>query len=181
MLTCALHSYFRLNNALALTSYCINEPNDRPGNSAWAPTVSVQGRLYSFLGPLEAAAGHQPSFAQLYVYDPAVGDDAETDARCSNLHLPQSTTAPMRARLHTLMNRLQRILRRNHSYVSDFVMAAEILSTDGVDTADLFLSRDTRPADAHERSYDPPSGGPPRTFQVSAVSTGLLPCSSSTV
>jgi hypothetical protein len=143
--------------------------------------VSVQGRLYSFLGPLEAAAGHQPSFAQLYVYDPAVGDDAETDARCSNLHLPQSTTAPMRARLHTLMNRLQRILRRNHSYVSDFVMAAEILSTDGVDTADLFLSRDARPADAHERSYDPPSGGPPRTFQVSAVSTGLLPCSSSTV
>jgi hypothetical protein len=45
----------QLNNALALASQKVNEPS--PPGSSWKPSVVIQGKLYHFVGPLQANAG----------------------------------------------------------------------------------------------------------------------------
>ena len=48
----------QLNNALALASQKVNEPS--PPGSSWKPSVIIQGKLYHFVGPLQASAGRIP-------------------------------------------------------------------------------------------------------------------------
>ena len=52
----------------------LREVQQRDGG--FAPAVVIQGRLYHRMGPLRARDGEEPSFAQIYINDPACEDPA---------------------------------------------------------------------------------------------------------
>ena len=58
------------NNALAVTSLTVPQAIAPPGRGGWQPTFTMQGRMYSAMGPLGHADGEDPQFAQLYTIDP---------------------------------------------------------------------------------------------------------------
>ena len=167
-----------LNNALALASQCVKEPNNRPGRSRWVPSVCIQGKLHHRVGPLEPDVNEHGNvetrkFAQLYVHDPATEDDgAEFDARAAGMKFGSSTSNTERERVLSLLGALQSTMHDENTYVQDFMMAGELFATDGLDNAELIISRDARPADEHARRYDPSSGGAPRIFQEVTVLVG---------
>ena len=68
--------------ARARLSEEVQTPDNRPGRSGYMPSVTIQGKLYHKIGPLE----HDPdnpqwprSFAQLYVHDPALDEASAND------------------------------------------------------------------------------------------------------
>jgi hypothetical protein len=160
-----------LNNVLALASQSVQKPNNRPGRSGWVPCVTIQGKLYHRLGPLEADDASTPQFAQLYIHDPAV-DDTELEQRYDSLHFNANVSRGEKDRVLDLLGTLQESLRAENAYVSDFIAAGELFAADGADAAELIISRDARPAGEHERRYDPATGGAPRTFQEVTVLMG---------
>ena len=167
-----------LNNALALASQVVETPNNLPGRSGWAPSVSIQGKLHHLVGPLEPDVDEHGNvetrkWAQLYVHDPAADDAeaAELDARSASLKLGRGTSVAERQRVLSLLAALQSTMHDENTYVQDFMMAGELFASDGVDEAELVISRDERPTDAHARQYDPASGAP-RTFQEVTVLVG---------
>ncbi|KAF0303246.1 hypothetical protein FJT64_024766 [Amphibalanus amphitrite] len=146
----------RLNTALSLASMMTREV--RPADGGYAPSVVIQGRLYHRLGPLEAGDGHEPSFAQIYVNDPACADPAtEAAMRLGHVPLPRATSPAVRQRLLTLLEDLQLLLREVNPYVQDFILASE-LPEDQVDQQQLVISAEARPADQHRRRYNPAEG-----------------------
>ncbi|KAF0308282.1 hypothetical protein FJT64_020477 [Amphibalanus amphitrite] len=146
----------RLNTALSLASMMTREV--RPADGGYAPSVVIQGRLYHRLGPLEAGDGHEPSFAQIYVNDPACADPAtEAAMRLGHVPLPRATSPAVRQRLLTLLEDLQILLREVNPYVQDFILASE-LPEDQVDQQQLVISAEARPADQHRRRYNPAEG-----------------------
>ena len=146
----------RLNTALSLASMVTR--NVRPADGGYAPSVALQGRLYHRLGPLQAGEGHQPSFAQLYVHDPACADpSAEAAMRLGHVPLPRGTSAAVQQRLLTLLEQLQVLLREVNPYVQDFILASE-LPDDQVDQQRLVISAEARPADQHARRYNVADG-----------------------
>ena len=57
----------QLNNCLALASVYMKNLT-APG-SRYQPTVVIQGKTYTLLGPLQGEHNQPPKFAQLYVHD----------------------------------------------------------------------------------------------------------------
>lgn len=170
------HPPQRLNNSLALASQVVKDPNNRPGRSGWAPSVSIQGKLHHLVGPLQTEPGETRKWAQLYVHDPAAvdeaADDDELQARYATLKWPSGTSGPEKDRVLALLRALQSTLHDENTYVHDFMMAGELFATEGAADVELVISRDCRPTDAHARQYDPPSGGARRTFQEVTVLVG---------
>ena len=90
--------------------------------------------------------------------DPDCDDPAaEAALRLGHVPLPRSTTRPERARLTTLLEQLQVLLREVNPYVQDFIHAAE-LPEDEVQQQRLVVSADARPADQHPRRYNRAEG-----------------------
>ncbi|XP_043226099.1 uncharacterized protein LOC122383585 [Amphibalanus amphitrite] len=146
----------RLNTALSLASMMTREV--RPADGGYAPSVIIQGRLYHRVGPLQARDGERPSFAQIYVNDPDCDDPAaEAALRLGHVPLPRGTREPERARLLTLLEQLQVLLRQVNPYVQDFIHAAE-LPEEEVQQQRLVVSADARPADQHPRRYNRAEG-----------------------
>ena len=169
-----------MNNSLALASQVVTEPKNRPGRSQWVPSVSIQGKLYHMVGPLEPDV-HEDGrvdtrqWAQLYVHDPAVGnddDETELQARFAGLKFSDRTSHVEKERVLSLLRVLQDVMHDENTYVHDFIMAGELFATEGVEGAELVISRDTRPVEAHARQYDPPSGAASRNFQEVTVLVG---------
>ena len=114
-----------LNTAISLASMMTRDV--RPVNGGYAPSVVIQGRLYNHLGPLQAGNGYQPSFAQLYVNDPACADPSAVAAmRLSHVPLPRGTSAAVQQRLLSLLEQLQVLLREVKPYVQNFILASEL-------------------------------------------------------
>ncbi|KAF0292121.1 hypothetical protein FJT64_009817 [Amphibalanus amphitrite] len=106
----------------------------------------------------KARDGERPSFAQIYVNDPDCDDPAaEAALRLGHVPLPRGTREPERARLLTLLEQLQVLLRQVNPYVQDFIHAAE-LPEEEVQQQRLVVSADARPADQHPRRYNRAEG-----------------------
>ncbi|KAF0311103.1 hypothetical protein FJT64_018041 [Amphibalanus amphitrite] len=106
----------------------------------------------------KAREGERPSFAQIYVNDPDCDDPAaEAALRLGHVPLPRGTREPERARLLTLLEQLQVLLRQVNPYVQDFIHAAE-LPEEEVQQQRLVVSADARPADQHPRRYNRAEG-----------------------
>ena len=161
-----------MNNGLALASQVVREPTNQPGRSQWMPSVSVKGRMYHMVGPLAPDDGVAPQFAQLYVHDPNMAADLEAQRRLEGLTLPGNTSHAQQTRLLFLLRNLQAVLRRSNSYVSDYVMAAELFRTEAMDDARLVLDRNARPTDATSSQYDAPTTGRRHAFQEVTVIMG---------
>lgn len=146
----------RLNNALALASQKVKEVF--PPQQGFSPCVVLQGRLYHQVGPLQAAEGEVPTFAQIYINDPDCDHpEAEAAIRLGHCRLPASTPAPTQRRLLSLLEQLQLLLREVNPFVQDFLHAAE-LPEDEVRQANLIISAEARPANQHPRRYNRSEG-----------------------
>ena len=117
-----------------------------------------QGRLYSFIGPLQAPEGQRPTFAQIYISDPTCDHpQAEAEIRLGHVRLPPSTTGVNQRRLLALMQELQILLREENPLVRDFLCANEVLSTN-VEHRELVISAAARPTGEHARRYNAAEG-----------------------
>ena len=80
--------------------------------------------------------------------------------------LPQ-VSARERMNTEALLEALQYMMHDNNTLVQDFISAGELFAEEETTEAQLVLSRDARPADAHARQYDPGTTGGrghPRNF-----------------
>ncbi|KAF0291914.1 hypothetical protein FJT64_010055 [Amphibalanus amphitrite] len=82
---------------------------------------------------------------------------SEAVLRLGHVPLPRGTREPERARLLTLLEQLQALLRQVNPYVQDFIHAAE-LPEEEVQQQRLVVSADARPADQHPRRYNRAEG-----------------------
>lgn len=57
------------NNALCLASVGANWVSRGPGRSTFNPTMTLQGRIYHYMGPLRAAETRSPAFLSVYIHD----------------------------------------------------------------------------------------------------------------
>ena len=68
------HVYFErirsFNSSLAFSSISHKGPRPLPNNSRGPPVVQISGAIYHLLGHNEAPLNQDPSFAQLYFFDP---------------------------------------------------------------------------------------------------------------
>jgi hypothetical protein len=66
----AFHSKIRqYNNAFAFTSLGVSFDERMLRATEGVYTFRIHGALYHWMGPLEAAPGDRPGWAQLYLYD----------------------------------------------------------------------------------------------------------------
>ena len=70
-----------INNAVCLTSI---KGKQKTFGGGFAPNVVYEGKVTYLVGPLQAAEGEKPCFAQLYVHDPSL----ETGLRLSGMTIP---------------------------------------------------------------------------------------------
>lgn len=102
------------NMALAFTSLGVKQDhavNQRFGGNTWV--FRIQGQLHHNSGALEPDDGAAPSYAQLYVHDPAAALEQRMNR---NSTLSQNT-----------MSALQTMLIQHHQYATVFKQAFEIL------------------------------------------------------
>lgn len=102
------------NMALAFTSLGVKQDhavNQRFGGNTWV--FRIQGQLHHNSGALEPDDGAAPSYAQLYVHDPAAALEQRMNR---NSTLSQDT-----------MSALQTMLIQHHQYATVFKQAFEIL------------------------------------------------------
>jgi hypothetical protein len=74
---------------------------DRTAGSGGVNCFQIHGELYHLQGPLDAAAGEAPRYAQLYFYDPAYATDARLRA---NTKLDGVTLQRLLDMLHEVRN-----------------------------------------------------------------------------
>jgi hypothetical protein len=129
------------NRALAFTSLGVNQDhhiNDGHG----APVFRIQGKLCHLSGSLLPAAGQDPIYAQLYIYDP----------RTSLQHRMQNNSE---SKLHAdTMAMLQNVIRQYHQYTPVYLHAYEILCN--YKTEDVCIRLRVAPGTDHRR-YNLPS------------------------
>ncbi|KAJ6462878.1 hypothetical protein C8R45DRAFT_752003, partial [Mycena sanguinolenta] len=101
------------NTALSFTSLGVKE--DRSINNGGGPPIfRIHGELCHRAGALLPSAGQQPTYAQLYIYEPRVALDHRME---NNTNLRRDT-----------MEILQRVIRDNHQYAPLFRHAHEVLA-----------------------------------------------------
>jgi len=102
---------WKYNRAFAFTSIQANI--DHSINNRGPPVYRIQGELFHRYGPLEVAQSQQPSYAQLYIYNPQAALDfrkaANSDLRSDVLQI------------------LQDIIGSSHQYAHYFRHAYEVL------------------------------------------------------
>ncbi|KAJ7728602.1 hypothetical protein DFH07DRAFT_723045, partial [Mycena maculata] len=110
------------NTALSFTSLGVNE--DRSINNGGGPPVfRIRGELCHRAGALTPAPGQQPTYAQLYIYEPRAALDHRMQ---NNSNLRRET-----------MEILQQVLHDNHHYAHLFLHAHEVLAQFGDDAEDV--------------------------------------------
>ncbi|KAG0691739.1 hypothetical protein DFH29DRAFT_819048, partial [Suillus ampliporus] len=106
-----IHQY---NSALAFTSVGINI-KDRTLQGSGPNAFCIHGSLHHLMGSLMPPEGQQPSYAQLYVYDPE---------EATNIH----ATRPGNEGLdHRILRELHDMLYRCHPYTPLYKQAYQIM------------------------------------------------------
>ena len=101
------------------------------------------------VGPLQAAEGERPCFAQLYVHDPSL----ETGLRLSGMTIPAGTSTRQRKILQQVLVKVQNDLHQFNPFVRDFKQIVEIPETE-LGEAKIVISAKARPIGEHERRYN---------------------------
>ena len=136
----------QLNNAVCLSSLQVKERI--PGG--FNPSVVFQGKHHLRTGPLLPAAGEQPVYAQLYVYDAAL----ESTQRFQNMRIPGSTTPPQKAVLKQVLKIVQDKIHECNPYVKDYKQIMEI-SDEEIGEGKIVISA-KGPSNEHARRYNAP-------------------------
>ena len=188
----------RLNNALSLSWLSVDRSKSKSGG-AWSPTLVVNGKLTAWVGPLEAAAGDESKFAQLYV----LGDDDDNGASVLDRRLGlvmdgltmmcvpckqkckssrgncivgakcpacAALLETERLGLKALLQELTSAFRRTNPWVRSFVTAAEELRRVDAGGGEIVEHVAVIDADAA------PAGAAPRTYNAAAFDSEIMMC-----
>ena len=134
------------NNGLCLASLRVQERRF----SGFTPSIVFEGRVYQFLGPLQAEEGEQPRFCQLYVHDPAM----ETSERIANMQMPGHLTEEQKLAVRPILESLQAELKAINPFVKDFRQIIELGEEEQTEGR-LVISAKARPEGEHARRYNP--------------------------
>ena len=134
-----------INNAVCLTSIKGKQRSFGGGPS----NVVYQGKVKYLVGPLQAAQGEKPCFAQLYVHDP----NLETGLRLSGMTLPAGTSLRQKKILKQVLAKVQADLHKCNPFVRDFKQIMELDEAE-LGQGQIVISAKARPTGEHERRYN---------------------------
>ena len=135
-----------INNAVCLTSI---KGKQRTFPGGFTPNVVYEGKVTYRVGPLQAAEGEKPCFAQLYVHDPSL----ETGLRLSGMTIPAGTSTRQKKILQEVLVKVQNDLHQFNPFVQDFKQIVDIPETE-LGEAKIVISAKARPSGEHERRYN---------------------------
>ena len=135
-----------INNAVCLTSI---KGKQKTFGGGFAPNVIYEGKVTYRVGPLQAAEGEKPCFAQLYVHDPSL----ETGLRLSGMTIPAGTSIRQKKILQQVLVKVQNDLHQFNPFVHDFKQIVDIPETE-LGEAKIVISAKARPFGEHERRYN---------------------------
>ena len=130
-----------INNAVCLTSI---KGKQKTFGGGFTPNVVYEGKVTYRVGPLQAAEGEKPCFAQLYVHDPSL----ET-----GLTIPAGTSMRQKKILQQVLVKVQNDLHQFNPFVRDFKQIVDIPETE-LGEAKIVISAKARPNGEHERRYN---------------------------
>jgi hypothetical protein len=108
------HNIWHYNRALSFTSLGVTEDWSVNQHSAGPPVFRIQGDLYHRIGNLLPSEGQNPTYAQIYIYEPRESIEYRIH---NNPDLNRTT-----------LSSLQNILTQYNPYVQIFYNAGEILA-----------------------------------------------------
>ena len=135
-----------INNAVCLTSI---KGKQRNFGGGFVPNVVYEGKVTYLVGPLQAAQGEKPCFAQLYVHDPSL----ETGLRLSGMTLPAGTSSRQKKILQQVLIKVQADLHKYNPFVQDFKQIMDLDETE-LGQGKIVISAKARPTGEHERRYN---------------------------
>lgn len=135
------------NNALCLSSVVVKHRQF----SGYNPSITFQGQMKHFSGPLLPDDGSKPVFAQLYTHDPHL----ETTQRFENMVLPAGVSSKQKATIKCILEELESEIKQVNPFVRDFLMIKEMPN---VQEGKLVISASAKPVKEHSRRYNAPTG-----------------------
>ena len=135
-----------INNAVCLTSIQVKE---RKFTSGFTPCVVFEGKLTHRVGPLQAAEGQKPCFAQIYVHDPSL----ETAIRFNNMFIPGNMSEPQKKILKEILEKVQQDLHSHNPFIQDFKQITD-MDVDQLGQGKIVISAKKKPTGEHERRYN---------------------------
>ena len=135
-----------INNAVCLTSIQVAY---RKFPGGFNPSIIFMGKATQFAGPLQAAEGKSPCFAQLYVHD----SNLESGLRFQNMTIPTNMSNPQKKVLKTVLEKVQEDLHKHNPFVRDFKQIINIPEKD-LDHGKIVISAKARPTGEHKRRYN---------------------------
>ena len=135
------------NNALCLSSVVVKHRKF----SGYNPSITFQGQMKHFSGPLLPDDGSKPVFAQLYTHDPHL----ETTQRFENMVLPAGVSSKQKATIKCILEELESEIKQVNPFVRDFLMIKEMPN---VQEGKLVISASAKPVKEHSRRYNAPTG-----------------------
>ena len=135
-----------INNAVCLSSIKVK---NRQFEGGFNPNVIFEGKVQQFAGPLQAAEGDKPCFAQLYVHDPSL----ETGQRFKNMTIQSSMSSSQKRILESVLKTVQEVIHKVNPFVKDFKQIMDI-PADELGQGKIVISAKARPNGEHERRYN---------------------------
>ncbi|CDF38639.1 unnamed protein product [Chondrus crispus] len=121
--------------------------NRGPGPSNFNPTMTMQGGMYHYMGPMMPSEGRAPSYASVYIHD----TDYATQTR--------TRLGTSRQLEEALMTQLTHMLHECNPYVQTFLCMREWAQSPQNNcpaTYQMVIHADRRPSHEHVRRYNGP-------------------------
>ncbi|CDF41005.1 unnamed protein product, partial [Chondrus crispus] len=133
------------NVALSMASVVTEWVNRGPGPSNFNPTMTMQGGMYHYMGPMMPSEGRAPSYASVYIHDTEYATQTRTRLGTS------------RQLEEALMTQLTHMLHECNPYVQTFLCMREWAQSPHNNcpaTYQMVIHADRRPSHEHVRRYN---------------------------
>ncbi len=151
----------KYNSALVMASVTCNWVAPSFGNSAFNSTLTIQGRLHYFVGPLNPTEGLRPKYLSVYIHESL--DNENDRAGHGEEDFPGTIMADL--------TQLQSMLPVQNSLVQSFVSLRELSVLNATPiNVQLIIQADRLPINRHERRYNAPVAS-----EVAAIVVGSDP------
>ncbi|CDF38585.1 ATP dependant DNA helicase [Chondrus crispus] len=134
------------NSALSMASVVAKWVNRGPGTSNFNPTMTMQGEMYHYMGPMMPSEGRAPSFASVYIHDTDYGTQTRTRLGGASTRLED-----------TLLMQLTHMLHECNPYVQTVLSMREWAQSPQPNTPapyQMVIHADRRPSHEHVRRYN---------------------------
>ncbi|CDF37017.1 ATP dependant DNA helicase [Chondrus crispus] len=134
------------NSALSMASVVAKWVNRGPGTSNFNHTMTMQGEMYHYMGPMMPSEGRAPSFASVYIHDTDYGTQTRTRLGGASTRLED-----------TLLMQLTHMLHECNPYVQTVLSMREWAQSPQPNTPapyQMVIHADRRPSHEHVRRYN---------------------------